>query len=84
MNQVKRSESVNPVNAVKYLGLVNRFKANHPKLPQFIKAAGSVADVGTVAEITVTTSEGKKIVANIKLNEEDLNIINEIRGIKDK
>jgi hypothetical protein len=75
---------MNPINAVKYLSLVNRFKANHPKLPQFIRAAGSIADEGTVVEMTVTTSEGKKIVANIKLNSEDLAIIREFRELKAK
>ena len=73
---------MNPVAAIKFLNLLNRFKANHPKLPQFIKAAGTIADEGTVAEVTVTTSEGKKIVANIKLTADDLRIIEEMRKTK--
>ncbi len=73
---------MNPVAAIKYLNLLNRFKANHPKLPQFIKAAGTIADVDTVVEMTVTTSEGKKIVANIKLTADDLRIIDEIKKAK--
>jgi hypothetical protein len=75
---------MNPVNALKYYTLLSKFKSNHPKLPQFIKAAGSIADVGTVAEITVTTSEGKKITANIKLNEEDIKTLNEIKQLREK
>lgn len=75
---------MNPVNALKYYTLLNKIKANHPKLPQFIKAAGTIADVGTIAEITVTTSDGKKITANIKLNADDINVISEIRQLKDK
>ena len=35
---------MNPMSAIKYLTLLNKFKANHPKLPQFIKAAGTIAD----------------------------------------
>ncbi len=73
---------MNPVHAIKYLTLVNRFKANHPKLPQFIKSAGSVADVGTVAEITVKTTTGKTLRANILINEEDMKIINEFKALR--
>ncbi len=75
---------MNPVSAIKYLNLINKFKSNHPKLPQFIRAAGTIADVGTVIEIAVTTSEGKKIVANVKLNEDDMNTINEIKELRAK
>ncbi len=75
---------MNPVNAIKYLNLINKFKANHPKLPQFIKAAGTIVDVGTVIEIAVTTSDGKKIVANVKLNEDDMNTIKEIKELRAK
>ena len=75
---------MNPMSAIKYLTLLNKFKANHPKLPQFIRAAGTIADVGTVIEIAVTTSEGKKIVANVKLNEDDMNTINEIKELRAK
>lgn len=75
---------MNPVSAVKYLTLLNRFKANHPKLPQFIKAAGTIADAGTVTEITVTTSQGKKITASIKLNEEDMKILSEVKALREK
>lgn len=73
---------MNPMSAIKYLTLLNKFKANHPKLPQFIKAAGTIADDGTVAEVSVTTSAGKKIVANIKLTADDLRIIEEMRKTK--
>lgn len=73
---------MNPVHAIKYLTLVNRFKTNHPKLPQFIKSAGSVADVGTVAEITVKTTTGKTLRANILINEEDMKIINEFKALR--
>ena len=73
---------MNPVTAIKYLNLLNKFKANHPKFPQFIKAAGMIADEGTVIDMAVTTSEGKKIVANIKLTAEDLRILEEIKKAK--
>lgn len=73
---------MNPVHAIKYLSLVNRFKANHPKLPLFIKSVGAVADIGTVAEITVKTSEGKTLRANIMINEEDMKIINDFRALR--
>jgi len=73
---------MNPVHAIKYLSLVNRFKANHPKLPQFIKSVGTVADIGTVAEITVKTTSGKTLRANIMINEEDMKIINEFKALR--
>jgi hypothetical protein len=75
---------MNPMNAIKYLSLLNKFKENHPKLPKFIKAAGMIADAGTVAEITVTTSAGKKITANVKLTEEDIKLLGEIKELREK
>ncbi len=74
---------MNPVQAIKYLTLVNRFKSNHPKLPQFLKTAGSIADVGTVAEITVTTTDGRTIRANIRINEEDMKILSDLRELRE-
>ena len=73
---------MNPVNALKYYTLLNKFKANHPKLPQFIKSAGTVADIGTVAEITIKTSAGKTLRANILVNEEDMKIISELKALR--
>ncbi|MBR4626343.1 MAG: hypothetical protein IKO47_01315 [Ruminococcus sp.] len=73
---------MNPMYALKYYTLLNKFKANHPKLPGFIKTAGSIADVGTVAEITVKTTAGKTIRANISITEEDIKILSELKALR--
>ena len=75
---------MNPMTAIKYLSIVKKFKENHPKLPQFIKAAAMIADEGTVAEFTVTTSEGKKRNANVKLTAEDIKLLAEIKELRNK
>lgn len=54
----------------------DRFERNHPKFPKFIKAVGTECiEPGTVIEISVTKANGENITSNIKLNEEDMELI---------
>ena len=52
---------------------MDRFRNNHPKFPLFLKAVvGNALEEGTLVEINVTTTEGKKYCTNLKLKQEDL------------
>ena len=54
-----------------------RSRANHPKFPLFLKAVLQDAlTEGTIVEINVTTPEGKNYCTNLKINSEDLELIN--------
>lgn len=55
---------------------MDRFHNNHPKFPLFVKAVSNDALVeGTIIEINVTTPEGKSYSSNIKLKEDDIEMI---------
>lgn len=73
---------MNPFNLLKLKSLFDRFKSNHPKLPLFFRAAIGEIQEGTVVEVKVTPPEGKAIVTNIKINQEDMELINEFRAMK--
>ena len=58
--------------------LWDRFIKNHPKLPMFGKAVvGQAIREGTIIEISVTTAEGQNLVTNLKINAEDMELLNE-------
>ena len=58
--------------------LWDRFIRNHPKLPMFGKAVvGQALHEGTIIEINVTTAEGQNLVTNLKLNAEDMALLEE-------
>ena len=49
---------MNPMNLLQLKPALDRFKGNHPKLLQFIRAASrdGVVDEGALVEIHITTS----------------------------
>lgn len=54
---------------------MDRFRANHPKFPMFLRAVSQDALVeGTIIEINVTTPEGKNYCTNVKLKADDMEL----------
>lgn len=67
----------------KLKGCIERFRANHPKFPLFINAVSQEAmKEGTIIEITVTTPEGKNYCSNIKLQADDMELIESLKNLK--
>lgn len=67
----------------KIKGCMDRFRANHPKFPLFLNAISQEAlKEGTVIEITVTTPEGKNYCSNIKLQPDDMELIETLKSMK--
>lgn len=61
---------------------MDRFRANHPKFPMFLKAVSQDGlKEGTVIEITATTPEGKSYCSNVKLNTDDLEFIETLKNM---
>ena len=68
---------------LKFGGLWAKFSKNHPKFPQFIKAVqhnGFKAD--TIIDVKITFPDTKEIETNIKVTQDDLNIIEELKKLK--
>lgn len=74
---------MNPLAMLSLKSALDKFQGNHPKFMQFIIAMTQYGlEEGTILECKVTTPEGKEIQANIKITEDDLELIEKIKEIK--
>lgn len=70
---------INPAKILKMRSAWNTFRRNHPKFQPFLKAVEKNAmEEGTVVEITVTTKEGRVFHTNLKINESDKEILQDM------
>lgn len=61
----------------------NRFRANHPKFPMFLKAVSQNAiKEGTIIEINITTPEGKNYCTNVKLKADDIALFESLQSLR--
>ena len=73
---------MNPASIMKIMSAKNKFTANHPKFVAFIKAVFSrPIEEGTIIEITVTRPGEDPVTANIKIQQSDLDLLNELKDI---
>lgn len=72
---------MNPMAALKLRPLIEAFRENHPKIPAFISAVSSTVDIGSVVEMKVTSSDGKELISNIRVTEQDIQLLNELRTL---
>lgn len=73
---------VNPASIMKIMGLKNQFTANHPKFAAFFErmVAQGVSE-GDIIEITVTKVDGTPITANMRVTQEDLALLEELKRL---
>lgn len=75
---------VNPATLMKLMGAKNTFVRNHPKFEAFVKAVfmgGSGIPEGTIIEVTVTKPGEQSISTNLKVQQSDLELVNELRNL---
>ena len=61
---------------------IDRFRANHPKFPLFLKSVSQDAlREGSVIEISVTTPEGKNYCSNVRLNADDMELMETLKNL---
>ena len=61
---------------------MDRFRANHPKFPMFLKAVSQDGlKEGTIVEINVTTPDGKNYWSNVKLTVDDMEFIDVLKNM---
>ena len=73
---------MNPLAAVKVIPLVKRFGENHPKLRPFVHAALRMISTDSIVEIKVKNAEGRAIVSNFKITDEDIKLIEELNRLR--
>ena len=73
---------INPAKILQMKSAWETFSANHPKFLPFLRAVGqNGAKEGCIYEITVTTPEGQTLTTNLKLKEEDIELIKNLKDM---
>ncbi len=73
---------MNPMALLSIKSLIDKFQNNHPRFVQFIKAmADSGIQEGTILECKVITPEGKELQTNIKITQDDLELIEKLKEL---
>lgn len=73
---------LNPASLMKIMSAKNVFEGNHPKFVAFVKAVFSKGiEEGTIMEITVTKPGQEPMTANIKVQQSDLELLQELKEL---
>jgi len=76
---------MNPTIAMKFMGMMNKFTNNHPKFVAFFKTVFSTGiPEGTIIEITVTKPGQEPITSNMRVNQEDLEMMESLKELASK
>lgn len=72
----------NPAAIFQLMNLWGRFQKNHPKFPKFLSAVvKNGIKEGSIIEIKVTTALGESFDSNLKINAEDMEMIEQIKNM---
>ena len=73
---------VNPASIMKLMNAKNKFESAHPKFAAFFRTVISQGvNEGDVIEITVTRADGTPITANMKVQQSDLELMQELKNL---
>lgn len=72
---------MNPMALLQLKPLFEQFRDRHPKFVQFFGCAGQSLGENALVEISVTDPEGKKIVTNMKITAEDLELYQNLQSL---
>lgn len=73
---------MNPASIMKIMSAKNKFTGNHPKFAAFLKAVLSRGiEEGTIIEITVKRPGEEALTSNIKVQQSDLELLEELRAL---
>lgn len=74
--------NMNPLIMMQLKSSWDRFVKNHPKFPLFWKAVRQNGlSEGTVVEFKVTTPEGKELCSNLKLTQDDMELMEQLKKL---
>lgn len=72
---------MNPLDIMKIKPLLEKFRTNHPKVPMFFRAASGKIKVGSIIELSITPPDGEKIVTNIRVTPDDIELAEKLSGM---
>jgi hypothetical protein len=74
---------MNMSNIMKLMNLQNRFAQTHPKFAAFFKSVVAQGiEEGSVIEITVTKPDGTSTTGNMRVQQSDLEMLQEIKNLQ--
>lgn len=77
----KGEKVMNPMSAMKMMKAKDAFVSNHPKFAAFIQHVfSSKIEEGTIIEITVTKPGEAPVTTNMKVQQSDLDLFNELKS----
>lgn len=72
----------NPAAILQMMNLWSRFQNNHPKFPRFLSAVvRNGIKEGSIIEIKVTTADGESYDSNLKVNADDMEMIEQLKNL---
>ena len=72
----------NPASIMKLMNAKNKFSQNHPKFVAFLSMIFSKGIIeGTVIEITVTRPGERPVTSNMKVQQTDLDLLEELKTL---
>ncbi len=75
---------MNPLAMMKLKPLFETFCQDHPKFLMFLGAVGGAVDKDSVIEMTLTNSQGQTMKTNIKINDNDIALFQELSKLMKK
>lgn len=73
---------INPAAIMKIMNAKNQFTANHPKFAAFLNAVfANGVEEGTIIEISVTKPGENKMTTNMKVQQSDLELLNQLKDV---
>ena len=72
---------MNPMMIMKIREMMLKFQKNHPKFPNFLRAAAGQIKEGSVLEIKVTDADGESIVGNIRVTADDMELVKQLKDM---
>ena len=71
---------MNPMALIHLKSKLEKFRTNHPKVPMFFKAISGEVGLDSIIEIKLTTAEGKTMVTNFKVTQDDMDLFSELKS----
>ena len=73
---------MNPASIMKIMNAKNKFTENHPKFVAFLNTVfANGIEAGTVIGMTVTKPGEVPVTTNIRVQQSDLELLEELRGL---
>ena len=72
---------MNPMEMLRLKTMLAEFGVRHPKFPGFLKNAADGLDPGGSLEMTVKNSKGQKMSASIRVTQQDIQLLRELRQL---